>query len=66
MDVTIEMLRTSLAVRMYNSVKGSNPEQAPPDVDKGTGAGCSGAGPRGSMLRSLSSLAVNVNDPKVN
>jgi hypothetical protein len=65
MDVTIEILRTSLAVRMYNLTKGSNSEQAPPDVD-GARIGCSGVGPGDSILKSLSSPAANVNDPKVN
>jgi hypothetical protein len=64
-----------LAVRMYNPAKGSRLEQAPPDIDevvKDHGA-CpsanqrhSGAGPGGNILRSLSSPAANVNDPKVN
>jgi hypothetical protein len=65
-DATIGIPRTSLAVRMYNPVKGSKPEQAPPDVEQGAGVGCSGAGPGGSILRSLSSPAANVSDPKVN
>jgi hypothetical protein len=51
---------------MYNPAKGSEPEQAPPDADKGAGVGCSVAGPGGSILRSLSSLVANVGDPKVN
>jgi hypothetical protein len=42
-DVTIGIPRTSLAVRMYNPTKGSEPEQVPPDMDEGAGAGCSGA-----------------------
>jgi hypothetical protein len=58
--------RTRLAVRMYNPIKGSEPEQVAPDVDEGVGAGCSGAVPRGSILRSPSSPAMNVSDPKVN
>jgi hypothetical protein len=37
--------RTSLAVRMYNPTKRSEPEQVPPDVDEGAGARCSGAVP---------------------
>jgi hypothetical protein len=44
-DVTIEIPRTSLAVRMYNLAKGSKPEQVLPDVDEGAGVGWSGAGP---------------------
>jgi hypothetical protein len=66
MDVTIEIPRTSLTVRMYNPVKGSKPEHAPPDIDEGAGAGCSDAGPGGNVLRSLSSPVTNVNNPKVN
>jgi hypothetical protein len=66
MDITIGIPRTSLVVRMYNPVKGSEPEQVPPDVDEGGGAGCSGAAPRSSILRSPSSPATNVSDPKVN
>jgi hypothetical protein len=58
--------RTSLAAQMYNPVKGSKPEQAPPDADEGAGVGCSGAGPGGSILRSPSSLTANVSDPTVN
>jgi hypothetical protein len=53
-------------VRMYNPAKGSETEQAPPDVDEGAGVGCSGTGPGGNILRSPSSPAVNVSDPKVN
>jgi hypothetical protein len=56
----------SLAVWMYNPAKGSEPEQVPLDVDEGAGAGCSGAVPGGSILRSPSSPAMNVSDPKVN
>jgi hypothetical protein len=66
MDVIIGIPQMSLAMRMYNPVKGSNPEQAPPDVDNGAKAGFSGAGLGGSILRSSSSPAVNVNDSKVN
>jgi hypothetical protein len=62
----IEIPRTSLAVRMYNPGKGSEPKQAPPDAYDGAGVGCSDAGPRGSILRSPSSPAINVSDPKVN
>jgi hypothetical protein len=51
---------------MYNPAKGSKPEQALPDVDQGAGVGCSDTGPRGSILRSPSSPAANVSDPKVN
>jgi hypothetical protein len=65
-DVMIEIPRTSLAVQMYNSTKGSKPEQAPPDADEGAGVGCSGAGPEGSILRSSSSPAANISDAKVN
>jgi hypothetical protein len=65
-DVTIGITRTSLAVRMCNPAKGSKPEQAPPDADEGAGVGCSGADPRGSILRSLSSPTANVSDLKVN
>jgi hypothetical protein len=53
-------------VRMYNPVKGFELEQVLPDVDEGTGAGCSGAVPGGSILRSPSSPVMNVSDPKVN
>jgi hypothetical protein len=56
----------SLAVRMYNPTKGSKSEQALPEADKGVGVGCSGAVLGGSILRSLSSLAANVSDLKVN
>jgi hypothetical protein len=62
----IRIRRTSLTVRVYNPAKGSEPEQAPPDTVEGAGVGCSGAGPRGSILRSPSSPAANVSDPKVN
>jgi hypothetical protein len=65
-DVTIRIPRMSLAVRMYNPTNGSKSEQVLPDVNEGAGVGCSGTGPRGSMLRSLSSPAANVSDPKVN
>jgi hypothetical protein len=65
-DVTIGIPRMSLAVRMYNPANGSKPEQVLPDVDEGAGAGCSGACPGGSILRSPSSPAANVSDPKVN
>jgi hypothetical protein len=65
-NVTIEIPRMSLAVRMYNPAKGFELEQAPLDADEGAGVVCSGAGPRGSILRSLSSPAANVSDPKVN
>jgi hypothetical protein len=51
---------------MSNPAKGSEPEQAPPDVDDGAGVGCPGAGPGGGILRSPSSPAVNVNYSKVN
>jgi hypothetical protein len=51
---------------MHNPIKGSKSEQEPPDVDAGAGVGCSGAGPGGSILRSPSSPAANVSDPKVN
>jgi hypothetical protein len=53
-----------LAVQMYNPAKGSEPEQVPPNVDEG--AGCSGTALGGSILRSPSSPATNVSDPKVN
>jgi hypothetical protein len=46
MDVTIGKPRMSFTVWMYNPAKGSDPEQVPPDVDEGAGAGCSGAIPR--------------------
>jgi hypothetical protein len=62
----IEIPRMSLAVRMYNPAKGSEPQQAPLDADEGAGVGCSSAGPRGSILRSPSSPAANISDPKVN
>jgi hypothetical protein len=62
----IGIRRTSLAVRMYNPAKGSKPEEAPPDTDEGTGVGCSGDGPGGSILRSPSSPAANISDLKVN
>jgi hypothetical protein len=65
-DVTIGITRMSLAVRMYNPTKVSKPEQVPPDVDEGAGAGCSDAVPGGSILRSPSSPATNVRDLKVN
>jgi hypothetical protein len=65
-DITIGIPRMSLAVQMYNLVKGSKPEQAPSDVDEGAGVGCSGAGPGGNILRSPSSPTVNISDPKVN
>jgi hypothetical protein len=45
---------------MYNPAKGSEPEQVPPDVDEGAGVGCSSAVPGGSILRSPSSPATNV------
>jgi hypothetical protein len=51
---------------MYNPAKRSEPEQVPPDVDEGSRAGCSGAVPGGSILRSPSSPATNVSDLKVN
>jgi hypothetical protein len=56
----------SLAVQMYNPTKGSKPEQVSPDVDEGARVGCSGPGPGGSILRSPSSPAANINDLKVN
>jgi hypothetical protein len=62
----IRIPRTSLAVWMYSPTKGSKPEQAPSDVDEGVRAGCSDVGPGGSILRSPSSPATNINDPKVN
>jgi hypothetical protein len=62
----IGIRRTSLAVQMYNPAKGSKPEQVPPDTDEGTGVGCSGDGPGGSILRSPSSPAANISDLKVN
>jgi hypothetical protein len=62
----IRIPQTSLTVRMYNPAKGSKPEQVPPDVDEGAGAGCYGAVPGGSILRSPSSPATNVSDPKLN
>jgi hypothetical protein len=65
-DVMIRISQTSLMVRMYNPVNGSKPEQVLPDVDEGAGVGCSSAGPGGSILRSPSSPAANVSDPKVN
>jgi hypothetical protein len=65
-DVTIGIPRMSLAVRMYNLAKVSEPEQVPPDVDEGAEAGCSGAVPGGSIFRSPTSSATNVSDPKVN
>jgi hypothetical protein len=65
-DVMIGIPRTSLTVRMYNPAKGSDPEQVPPDVDEGVGAGCFGAVLGSSILRSPSSPATNVSDPKVN
>jgi hypothetical protein len=64
MDVMIEIPRTSLAVQMYNPTKGSKLEQALPNVDNGVEAGCSGAGPGGNILWSLSSPVANVNDLK--
>jgi sucrose-6-phosphate hydrolase SacC (GH32 family) len=51
---------------MYNPANKSKPEQVLPYVDEGAGVGCSGAGPRGSILRSPSSPTANVSDPKVN
>jgi hypothetical protein len=51
---------------MYNPVKGFKLEQTPLDVDEGAGVGCSGVGPGGSILRSLSSPTANVSDLKVN
>jgi hypothetical protein len=42
--------RMSLVVRMYNPAKGSKPEQVPPDVDEGDGAGCFSAVPGGQHL----------------
>jgi hypothetical protein len=65
-DVTIEISRTSLAVRMYNPANGSKPEQVLSDVDERAGVGCFGASPRDSILRSPSSPTANVSDPKVN
>jgi hypothetical protein len=65
-DGTIDMPQTSLTVRMYNPANRSKPEQVLLDVDEGAGAGCSGAGPGGSILRSPSSPTANVSDPKVN
>jgi hypothetical protein len=49
-DVTIEIHRTSLTVRMYNPTKGSEPEQVPPDVDEGAEVGCSSAVPGATSL----------------
>jgi hypothetical protein len=51
---------------MYNPVKGSKSEQVLPDVDEEAGVGCSGASPRGSILRSPFPPTANVSDPKVN
>jgi hypothetical protein len=51
---------------MYNPANGSEPEQVLSDVDEGAGVGCSGADPRGSILRSPSSPTANISDPKVN
>jgi hypothetical protein len=65
-DVMIRIPRMSLMVRMYNPAKGSKPEEASPDVDEGAEVRCSGAGPGGNILRSLSSPMTNVSDPKVN
>jgi hypothetical protein len=65
-DVMIGIPRTTLAVRIYNPTKGSEPEQVPPDVDEGVGVGCSDAVPRGSIFRPPFSPAMNVSDPKVN
>jgi hypothetical protein len=65
-DVTIGIPQTSLTMQMYNPTHGSKPEQGLPDVDEGVGVGCSGAGPWDSILRSSSSPAANVSDPKVN
>jgi hypothetical protein len=64
-DVMIRIPQMSLVVRMYNPVKGSKPEQAPLDADEGAGVGCFGADPGGSILRSPSSPAADVSDPKV-
>jgi hypothetical protein len=65
-DVTIEISRMSLAVRMYNPANGFKPEQVLPNVDEGAGVGWFGAGLRGSILRSSSSPTANVSDPKIN
>jgi hypothetical protein len=65
-DVMIGIPQMSLVMRMYNLANGSKPKQVLPDVDEGAGAGCSGTGPGGSILRSPSSPAANVSDLKVN
>jgi hypothetical protein len=65
-DVVIGIPRMSMVVRMYNPTNGSEHAQVLPAVDEGEGVGCSGAGPGGSILRSLSSPMANVSDPKVN
>jgi hypothetical protein len=65
-DVMIGIPWTSLVVRMYNPANRSKSEQVLSDVDEGAGAGCSGAGLRDNILRSPSSPATNVSDPKVN
>jgi hypothetical protein len=51
---------------MYNPANGSKSEQVLFDVDERAGAGCSGASPGGSILRSPSSPAANISDLKVN
>jgi hypothetical protein len=51
---------------MYNPAKGSEPEQIPSDVDEGARVGYSGIGPGANILRSPSSPAANVSDPKIN
>jgi hypothetical protein len=65
-NVMIGIPRMILVVRMYDPANGSIPEQVLPYVDEGAGVGCSGASPGGSILRSPSSPAANVNDLKVN
>jgi hypothetical protein len=62
-------------VQMKSPTQGFDPEQASSDVDEFAGEYASGqcastrhssAASRGSIFRSPSSTATNVNDPKVN
>jgi hypothetical protein len=54
-----------LAVWMYLSAQGSDPEQDPPDADDEAKARCSDASPGGSIFKSPFSPTAEVNDPKV-
>jgi hypothetical protein len=49
-DITIGISQMSLAVRMYNPVNRSKPEQVLPDLDEGARVGCCDTGPGVSVL----------------